>query len=167
MTSRIFWIASDKVSGLAIMARPRSGEWLEDEIASYKREGIDVVISLLESHEIAELELQQEAKFCEAAGIKFLVFPIADRRVPLFIKETRKFIEDILAYAKQDKKVAIHCRAGIGRSSMMAAALLLHFGYDADSAFKLIGNSRGVNVPDTDEQRIWVQNYEQIVNLKH
>lgn len=149
------------------MARPRSGEWLEDEIASYKCEGIDVVVSLLERHEIEELELKQECAFCEQAGMHFLTFPIADRGVPPSHKEARKFIEDILVHAKENKKIAIHCRAGIGRSSMIAAAVLLHAGHDTDSVFQLIANARGVNVPDTEEQKLWVHNYERLLNSKN
>ena len=40
---------------LAIMARPRAGEWLGDEISGWRAEGIDTVISLLEQEEVSEL----------------------------------------------------------------------------------------------------------------
>jgi hypothetical protein len=32
---------------LAIMPRPRAGDWLEDEIDQWQREGLKIVVSLL------------------------------------------------------------------------------------------------------------------------
>jgi len=86
------------------MARPRAGEWLEDEVANYKREGVNIVISLLEPHEIDELDLRQERRCCEAAEIMFRAFPIADRGTPTSMSEAKKFIDEIASFAKQDKK---------------------------------------------------------------
>ena len=47
----------------------------------------------------------------------------------------------------------IHCRAGIGRSSLLAAAVLRVEGRTADEAWQRITEARGLPVPDTDEQR--------------
>ena len=47
----------------------------------------------------------------------------------------------------------IHCRAGIGRSSLMAACALVCIGVEAKAALALIGAARGLTVPDPDEQR--------------
>jgi hypothetical protein len=46
---------------MAIMARPRAGDWLESEVDEWKAAGIDVVVSLLERDEVVELGLQREA----------------------------------------------------------------------------------------------------------
>jgi hypothetical protein len=67
---------------LAIMPRPRAGEWLEDEVTSWHREGIRTVVSLLEVPEIAELGLLEEPRLCASQGIEFISFPIPDRGVP-------------------------------------------------------------------------------------
>jgi hypothetical protein len=42
MLGRVYWIDVPR-AGLAMMARPRSGDWLADEIASWKQAGIDTV----------------------------------------------------------------------------------------------------------------------------
>jgi hypothetical protein len=47
---------------LAIMPRPRAGDWLEDEVSSWQRAGVRTVVSLLEVQEIAELGLGDERK---------------------------------------------------------------------------------------------------------
>lgn len=67
---------------LAIMPRPRAGDWLEDEVLSWHRSGVRTVVSLLEAHEFTELGLGDEQRLCSAHGIEFVSFPIPDRGVP-------------------------------------------------------------------------------------
>jgi len=50
----------------------------------------------------------------------------------------------------------VHCRAGIGRTGMVTAGILLHDGMAPEEAFELISEKRGITVPDTEEQRQWV-----------
>jgi protein-tyrosine phosphatase len=52
--------------------------------------------------------------------------------------------------------VAVHCWGGVGRSSLIAAAVLVGRGTDAEQAWARIAEARGVPVPETDEQRAWV-----------
>ena len=52
--------------------------------------------------------------------------------------------------------VVAHCRQGIGRSSMIVAATLVTGGMDLIDALKTIKKSRGLDVPETDEQRRWL-----------
>jgi hypothetical protein len=59
--SRLFWTEPGGVGRMAIMARPRAGDWLESEVDEWKAAGIDVVVSLLERDEVVELGLQREA----------------------------------------------------------------------------------------------------------
>ena len=53
--------------------------------------------------------------------------------------------------------VVIHCRAGIGRTGIIAGAVLICAGYSAAEALHMISFARGVLVPDTDEQDRWVR----------
>src|SRR5439155_416055 len=69
---------------LAIMARPRAGDWLEDAIARWRDAGIDIVVSLLEPAEIAELGLEPESGLCREYGIQLIPFPIRDRALPRY-----------------------------------------------------------------------------------
>jgi protein-tyrosine phosphatase len=153
MYSDLYWIETDAPVRLAIMARPRAGEWLEDEVAHWRREGVGVVLSLLESDEVAELGLQDEASICEQAGIRFLNFPIRDRGVPTDPEAARRIVSEALGTGLP---LAIHCRTGIGRSSLMAALSLAHIGVDPETALTAIASARRLPVPDTDEQREWV-----------
>ena len=156
MVSTIYWIEAGLKGRLAIMARPRAGDWLEDEIDNWRKAGIDLVVSLLEPSESHELGLTEEARGCLQRGIDFLSFPIPDRQVPLSTHETRVLVGKIRDLVAAGKLVAIHCRAGIGRSGLIAASVLKASGIDASRAFDLISMARGVAVPDTPEQRDWV-----------
>jgi protein-tyrosine phosphatase len=155
----VYWLREVEGVRLAIMPRPRSGEWLADEIAGYKRLGVQTVVSLLESHEARELDLADEGPLCRAANLQFLSFPIADRGVPRNSVEFAKLVESIAQRLRSGDSVAIHCRAGIGRSGLLAACVLGTFGVAPDSAFAMLGRVRGVAVPDTDAQVAWVHDY--------
>jgi protein-tyrosine phosphatase len=155
----VYWLREVEGVRLAIMPRPRSGEWLADEIAGYQRLGVQTIVSLLESNEVRELELVDEECFCQAAQLQFLSFPIADRGVPSNRVEFAKFVESIALRLRSGHSVAIHCRAGIGRSGLLAACVLGTFGIAPDSAFAMLGRARGVAVPDTDAQADWVRDY--------
>jgi protein-tyrosine phosphatase len=156
MRPDIHWIDGDWHGRLAIMARPRSGEWLEDEIAGWKAVGVDTVVCLLEPDEAAELGLGDEAALCRQHGIAFIAFPIADRGVPDSMRDARALAERIAATVEGGASVAVHCRAGIGRSSVIAACAMVCMGHDTRKAFAMIARARGVPVPDTEAQTEWV-----------
>jgi len=157
MLSSLYWIETSGMQKIAIMARPRAGDWLEDEIAHWARSGIETVISLLEPEEVTELGLQREAGLCEAQGIAFLSFPIRDRGLPEDMSAALRFARDAAA---SGRTIAVHCRAGIGRSTLMAAAILVAGGLDAQACLAMIEQARGLPVPDTDEQRAWITGLE-------
>lgn len=158
MTTDPYWIATDLPGRLAIMPRPRSGDWLQDEISSLSAAKVDVIVSLLDNDEIAELELSEEGSLCGTAGIEFLRFPIADRGTP-DAATLRPFARVLLARLRAEQSVAIHCRAGIGRSSLVAASVMIEGGIAATIALERIATARGLRVPDTDQQRDWIIAY--------
>jgi protein-tyrosine phosphatase len=157
MKPDLYWIPGIKHGRLAIMPRPRAGDWLDDELKAWKLAGIDVVVSLLTPFEEMELGLQSEAQGCRDCGIDFVSYPIPDRQVPASISTAVTLIKDIDLWLNAGKSVAIHCRAGIGRSAMIAACAMVVQGTPPDSAFDAIKSARGVEVPDTDDQRRWVE----------
>jgi len=56
----IYWIPEVVTGRLDLMARPRAGDWLRDEISAWREASVSVVISLLETSEIVELDLRDE-----------------------------------------------------------------------------------------------------------
>lgn len=158
MRAELYWIV-DVPQGrrLAIMPRPRGGDWLSDELSSWKSSRVDVVVSLLAVDEVADLGLSQEAALCEALEMIFVSFPIVDRGVPSSGEAFLGLVERLHGYLANDQGVAIHCRMGIGRSSLVAASLLVKSGLATSDAFTAISHARGMTVPDTSSQIDWVE----------
>jgi protein-tyrosine phosphatase len=156
MLSEIYRIPGPWPGWLAIVARPRGGDWLEDEIAALRKADVDVVVSALAADEISHLELAEEAKLCKARGIDYISFPIPDRGVPESAAAALDLARGLEARLKCGTRAAVHCRQGIGRSGILAALVLVVAGVDAESAFERIGAARRCPVPDTPAQREWV-----------
>ena len=153
---KIHWVGGVEAGRLGITARPRGGDWLGDEIRSLKSYGVDAVVSLLEREEVDELDIAEEQALCEAGGVSFLSFPIPDRGVPPSSREALEFARSVLNLLRSGKSVVIHCRQGVGRSSLMAACVMALAGVPVEEAFGKIETARGCPVPDTPEQRRWV-----------
>jgi protein-tyrosine phosphatase len=160
---RFNWIDPQSNRFLAIAPRPRGGDLLAEEIAAWKSDGAAVVVSLLDATETHELDLADEAAQCRAAGVEFFSFPISDRGVPESIAAAEALARQILSRLDHGRRVVVHCRVGIGRSALIAAAVLVCAGMTAENAFAAIGRSRGTAVPDTDEQRAWVEKFADFV----
>ena len=159
MQAELYWIKGPWSGRLAIMPRPRGGDWLEEEIASWQRLGIDVVVSALTRNENAELGLAGEKEACTAGKIAFVPFPIEDRGTPSSRKSTLELVRGLGQELALGKKIAIHCRQGIGRAALLAACVLAASGVDPATAWERIAAARGCSVPDTNEQREWVTRF--------
>lgn len=160
VSSGIFWIDGDPAQGLAIVLRPRGGDWLEDELRRMKHHGIEVLVSLLEEDEASELGLAEERSTAAKLGLIFVSSPIPDRHVPSNTLAFRLFVKGLAENLQAGKRVGVHCRGSIGRATITAACTLSHLGWKTDTALKAIEAARGCTVPDTEEQREWVLAYE-------
>jgi protein-tyrosine phosphatase len=157
MRAEIYWIVDVPEGRLAVLPRPRGGDWLHDEIKSLRRAGVDVLACLLTPEEMAELELGEEAACCAANAVRFVPFPIDDRGVPASGQEALAVVRELASVLAEGKSVAVHCRQGVGRSALVAACVLGSLGVRPDQAFERIARARGCPVPDTGEQRAWVK----------
>lgn len=152
----LFWINPGANGRLAIVPRPRGDDWLVDDLAAIRREGIDILVSLLPQPEATELGLAREQALCEAVGIEFRSFPIPDHSVPTAHCELHGLAEALATERRHGKNIGAHCCAGIGRSSLLLAAVLCVEGISPERAFCLISKGRGIEVPDTPEQAEWL-----------
>ena len=163
MSTKLHWVEGPWPGKLALAARPRGGDWLKDEIAAWRGTGIDAVVSLLTPEEELDLDLHREAQVVKARGMKFVSFAIPDRQVPNSETEMTAVLERIDAELSAGKNVVLHCRQGIGRTGLVGACLLVTRGLSPERAVKTLSVARGNPVPETEEQRHWIDHYAAIL----
>ena len=112
-----------------------------------------------ERNEIEEFELGGAEDAAQKAKIELWRFPIPDREVPL-LRDVEAVVDRAVSALHDCRNVAFHCRQGIGRSGIMAAATIIRLGETADFALECVSSARGRGVPDTVEQEQWVREFE-------
>jgi hypothetical protein len=157
MMSPVTYVIEGPWTGqLAIVPRPRGGDWLEDELRGLKNGGFDTVLSLLTPEEAKDLGISDEPDATAKSGMQFFNFPIPDLGVPDEAPATRALLRSMLDKLQNGKHIAIHCRQGIGRSGLIAASLLVMAGIDPLVALRKVSAARGFEVPETAQQRDWI-----------
>ena len=162
MHTELRWIDGPWKGRLAVAARPRGGDWIEDEINAWRDAGVDVVVSLVTSQESMALDLEREEEVCRAAGIEFISFPIEDRTFPDSDSATMNLTGRLASSLDRGKNAVAHCRQGVGRSNLVAIGTLLYEGSKLDTAVAEVGRARGVQVPETAGQLRWLSNLEAV-----
>jgi protein-tyrosine phosphatase len=160
MLSSPFWIRDVPLGRLAISPQPAPDEWLHDELAAWREQGADVVVSLLGDSEMEAYGLAAEPGICRDLGMEFQQFPITDHGLPDSAAAFLDLISRLHAEAQRGRAIVVHCFAGIGRSTLVAASLLVRAGLTLPQALEQISDSRGVMVPDTPAQRLWLEYME-------
>lgn len=158
MISEVYWINEEVIGEklLGTMARPRGNDWLIDEIRSLKNGNVDTLISLLDSSEEYELGLSKEREICKEMNIEFINFPIKDVSVPQNESAFIELVNKLSLQVKDENRIVMHCRMGIGRASMLAAAIMIKLGMKEEIVFDKISEYRKLKVPDTEEQKKWI-----------
>lgn len=151
----IYWANDLRPLRIAIMPRPRGGDLLDGELDQLAQAGVHTLVSLLTVGEAEREGLAQEAQLCEAHGIEFRHFAVADHQTPHSVELFLRFVDGIVPTLQRHRAVAVHCYAGIGRSALTAGTLLLRAGVPPRRIFPALSRARGMNVPETTEQALW------------
>ena len=159
IATELYWLDGPWRGKLALAPRPRGGDWLSDELASWQQAGINTVVSLLTPEEERDLGLASEQRETKAHGMVFRSFPIPDRQVPNSEIKLARLLDQIDQDLTSGKNVVLHCRQGIGRTGLVAACLLVTKGSETNAAIKQLSDLRGVSIPETSEQRRWIDHY--------
>ena len=167
ISTELHWTEGPWPGRLALSARPRGGDWLDDEIAGWRRNGVDTIFSLLTAEEDQDLDLTAEEDTARSHGMRFFRFPILDRQTPDSETGLARSLEILDAELEAGRNVVLHCRQGIGRTGLFAACLLISKGVDPDAAVSQLSAARGVPVPETAEQRRWIEHYAGAVAVPH
>jgi len=146
-------------SSISMMPKPLGGSQLKAYIQFLKSKNIDVLISLLQYEEIVSYKLLNEGIESEELSIEFINFHIKDHSTPQFFVPFNHLIEQLVKRIKSGKNIAIHCYAGIGRTGLVAASILIKMGMQVDEALIKLSKTRGLRVPETIQQITWLHHH--------
>jgi len=127
--------------GTRIDQPPRSSRRIMEadlnEIADW---GANGVLCLLEPHELKLNKVEGLPVAVQSAGMWWKHLPIIDMDIPNQQFENIWAVEGerIRHALRIGERVAIHCYAGLGRTGMMAARILVEFGVDPEQAIRRV-----------------------------
>ncbi|MBI3948167.1 MAG: cyclin-dependent kinase inhibitor 3 family protein [Armatimonadetes bacterium] len=119
----------------------------------------DVLVSLIEAHELKLLAIPALYEQAEAHGLRVIRFPIRDVSVPAFTAGLRDLVAHVLALVQAGRTVVVHCRGGLGRTGLVAACALVAAGHDPAAAMATVRRARPGAI-ETREQEEYVSRFQ-------
>jgi len=141
---RFSWVVEDE---LAAMGAP---EGYDSDFEELETRGVGAVVSLTEDAVLAD--------GAERHGFAYLHVPIPDGTAPEMF-QVQQFITFCEQNIEQDRPVAVHCLAGIGRTGTMAACYLVHKGMRAEAAISEIRRIRPRSIETLSQEGV-IYEYE-------
>lgn len=152
---RIYWVDAPMRGRLAVVSRPRKAL----HVSALKAAGVDTLVSLLAPDEAIDVGLGQEADWCAETGVSFLNIPIIDHGVPSSFQVIEDAMDELANELKAGRGVAAHCFAGLGRSPLLVASVLVHLGWSDLDAVAAVSQARGYDVPEMHAQHLWLAEF--------
>ena len=146
MLSNFSYLIEGRLAGCA---HPASFGSCDEGLASLAGKGIRAVVSLDEEGIPARLLAGQ--------GFDHLHLPVPDFGSPT-LDQVRRFVAFVDAELGQSRPVAVHCRAGYGRTGTMLACYLVWTGTDPEMAVEEVRRRRPGSI-ETPEQEDFVIDY--------
>ena len=162
--NRIYKSPDNTIFGdLYISSCPGIGRDLATDIKTIQDLNIVIVLSLLEEHELSHLGAKSLLKELSVKNIQWMRFEIENFGVPKFSQYAllNQNINTVSNDIINGKNILIHCMAGLGRTGMIAALILIKLGIDINQSIKLIRNIRPGSI-ETEEQEKFVRNFKLI-----
>lgn len=135
------WLIPGRVGG---GPRPGIVASTDDDLAALHRVGVTLLVTLEETATVPAAALT-------AAGLEGLHFPVVDMRAPA-LPPTMALCRTLELRLQTGSRIALHCRAGHGRTGTLLACLLIWLGHGAVEALDEV---RAVNPK-------WVSSEEQV-----
>ena len=143
---------------LLLSEMPGSEKSLMDWLAGAEARDTDLIVNLVQRDELSNISPEYLAYIESNEGIEVSGFPIADFSVPVDIERFHTLVEEVVRRLRSGQCVIIHCRAGIGRSGLFAAALLTTLGISSNDVLLSVKNAGGRF--ETEAQRSFLEDYQ-------
>jgi ADP-ribosyl-[dinitrogen reductase] hydrolase len=133
-------------------------EWardLEADLAVIAAWQPSLVLTLVEEHEFAMLGVPEFAFAMRGAGLPWRHLPIRDAGVPdaAFERGWSTVGAEARRVLLDGGRVLLHCRAGLGRTGMIAARLLVELGTSPDAAITAVRRARIGTIETPSQER--------------
>ncbi|MAC29732.1 MAG: hypothetical protein CMN29_31345 [Sandaracinus sp.] len=139
------WLLSGALGGLP---RPGLMTELDEDLDRLREIGVELLVTLEEEPTVPLDALA-------ARGIVSFHFPVVDMAAPA-MEDAVRFLERVEGWLRDGRVLAFHCRAGLGRTGTLLAAVLIWRGQGAVEA---IETARAVHPR-------WIQSQEQFAFLE-
>ncbi len=135
-----------------------SGTWDRDLLAdldSIRAWDPDLVLTLLDENEFAILGVPDFQRQVMALGVPWAFTPIRDGSVPNadFAEMWKSVGPRLRNILRRGGRVLIHCKAGLGRTGMIAASIMAELGMNPEAAIKAVRRSRGPHAVERAQEK--------------
>ena len=131
---------------------------LDSDAAHLREQGVDVLLLLVEDHELERCRAADVTEVVPAHGVELVRHPIRDPLTPSNDGAYRRLLAGLAARVGDGATLAIACRGGLDRAGMTAACLLREAGLDADTAIARVHAARRHTLTMPDQLR-YVQDW--------
>ncbi len=125
----------------------------EMDLLELKKKKIDIVVSLLEKKELKPLNVSTLFEVIKKHKFTHYYFPIKDKSVPKKNVELNRLLNDLSFKIRQNKKILLHCNAGLGRSGLIAALLCKKLGI-SENPISYIRKHRPGSIETKDQEKM-------------
>lgn len=143
---------------LALVRAPHATTLERDAATLASAIGTHAVAPLITDAEVRALGLTAWPQALIHAGVRVMPWAIEDMSVPDDHDRFAAFVGTLAGELREGRTVTVHCRAGLGRSGMVAACVLVHVGAAAPQAIAHVRASRPGAV-ETEAQEAYVAEY--------
>ncbi len=123
---------------------------LQSDLSSLREAGVNVLLLLVEDHELERCRVTDIADVISEYGIELVRHPVPDPMTPKDDAAYRRTVAEVAERVRDGQTLAIACRGGLDRAGMTSACLLREGGLDADSAIDRVHVARDhtLTMPD-------------------
>ena len=117
---------------------------LDADLKALNNWGADAVICLVETHELTAMGVPHYVDALHNHGIALFHLPIVDMSTPgqAFQKAWMRRADKLNDLLSCSSRVVVHCAAGLGRTGMLCANLLVREGWSAADAIQKVRTVR-------------------------
>nr|WP_321182271.1 ADP-ribosylglycohydrolase family protein [Methylobacterium sp. Leaf122] len=135
-----------------------TGIWHRDlatDMTAISDWGATALVTLIEGHEIAALEVGGLEAECRRHGIEWFHLPTPDVSTPTdeFEAAWATIGEGLRSRLRNGFNVVVHCKGGLGRAGTIAARLLVELGADPEDTIQRVREARPGAIETVEQER--------------